>query len=1238
LSALWRHGQAPDLRAFLAEAGRLDAAELTDVLCTDQRQRWLHGQRPEAEAYIALHGSYYPDAEPAIDLVFGEFLMRRELGESPTLDEYYRRFPKLAEPLRLHVELDAMFPTHREPSLRDHGDLPRIPGYEVEAVLGQGGVAVVFRARHLRLGRPVAIKMLLAGAYAGPTELMRFQLEAEAVAGLSHPNVVQIYESGEHEGRPFFTMELVEGGSLAQKLAAPPANTGRTRANTGGAQHVRWAAGLVATLADAVSAAHRAGIIHRDLKPGNILLSADGTPKISDFGLARRLKGEGGLTWTGTAVGTPSYMSPEQASDTAGPIGPATDVYGLGAVLYELLTGRPPFRSGTALETFRQVLTQEPVPPSRSNPQVPRDLETVCLKCLQKDARQRYTSAAALAEDLQRYLQGQVVTARPVSSFERTVKWIRRNKRVAGLSAIAVLALVAGTIVSLVFGIEAHQKADELGKQAVQLQAQTAAAKKNAQRAEENEKETARVLLKGLMIPIGRNAHQLTYPLDAAELDVMRQLRAISPGLRLQFLETALRDPETARRLGRRADWVVQSIVGSDSARRADMASLVVRRIQEQDAPPEARLACARLGLAVNAAERVWAEHSADALLVALRDPQTEQADFPSLAAALSAVCERLPPTLAARHEGSALDFFSSLLRTPVGKVNHQSSGLAIAALSSRDRATAARAAETLTAHLCQPECDPSSWYRLSTALAAVCQRLPAPEAAAHVNRTIDYFVTRRKVTKEEEKAIYFHITMALYELRGQLDPARAARVADAVVAILGDSQRLDNGSKFEFFNSNYVRVLTQAADFLDAPDALRAAEGVILAVRQANSLGPSDELRAALAAVCRRLDADGSERVAEAMRSAIRDPKWTWEKHTALADAFAIIAGRLAKAQADSLEDALFDSLLQLGDPKAHPPGLRWTIVKVTGRALGTTCGRPGAKRAADAAEALFTSIRDPQTPVQSLEQLTAALVAVCAQLAPPVASSRRDRATAVLDSRWNASTARQDRAQIALALAVLWRQLESADAAGRAQKAAAYLDGALRKPNLTTEERSSLALALSTVCSFLEATERRRQANSGVEALLATLRNSRYPVVPGGLATMSVYLDQADVVRLADALFALMDESKVQYSNLARPIVVGSTQRIYFNLPHPPVEAPYVDPPRGEESGLSTPLDPVFQKVAVRLDERDLRRLLAHPLAVGSPQRILLDALPGSQKRSFRNLWHYLDDREAHGTNRNR
>jgi len=335
----------------------------------------------------------------------------------------------------VEAELLAMFPTERPgpngdtpaPEYSD-SDLPRIPGYEVEAVLGRGGMGVVYKARHLRLNRTVALKMLLAGAYAGPQERARFQREAEAVAGLRHANIVQIHDVGEHEGRPYFTMEFVEGGSLGQKLAGTPQPAGQ-------------AAGLAATLAEAMQVAHQGGIVHRDLKPANILLTADGASKISDFGLARRLEDGAALTLSGTPLGTPSYMAPEQAGSKTRPIGPAADVYALGAILYELLTGRPPFRAETAAETMLQVIYQEPASPSRLNAKVPRDLETICLKCLHKEPERRYASAAALADDLRRFLEGRSIQARPLGWGERLWRWGRRKPAAAALVAMA-LALI----------------------------------------------------------------------------------------------------------------------------------------------------------------------------------------------------------------------------------------------------------------------------------------------------------------------------------------------------------------------------------------------------------------------------------------------------------------------------------------------------------------------------------------------------------------------------------------------------------------------------------------------------------------------------------------------------------------------------------------------------------------------------------------------------------------------------
>jgi eukaryotic-like serine/threonine-protein kinase len=350
------------------------------------------------------------------------------------LPEVARRWQEIRG---VRAELDAMFPTQRaadRPSFSaDETPLPRIPGYEVETVLGRGGMGVVFRARHVRLNRVVALKMALADAYAGPQERSRFQREAEAVAQLQHPHVVQIHDVGDSEGRPYFTMEYVDGGSLAERIRNAP-------------QSACQAAELLETLANAVHAAHRHGIVHRDLKPANVLMTSDGTPKIGDFGLARHLDGEASITPAGTALGTPSYMSPEQARGPSSTIGPAADIYALGAILYETLTGRPPFHAATAAETVLQVLSQEPVPPSRLNATVPRELETICLKCLHKQPQRRYPSAAALAEDLHRFQRGQPILGRRMSRPERLLRWIRRNPSTTALacSVVALVGLSAG--------------------------------------------------------------------------------------------------------------------------------------------------------------------------------------------------------------------------------------------------------------------------------------------------------------------------------------------------------------------------------------------------------------------------------------------------------------------------------------------------------------------------------------------------------------------------------------------------------------------------------------------------------------------------------------------------------------------------------------------------------------------------------------------------------------------------
>jgi WD40 repeat protein len=311
-----------------------------------------------------------------------------------------------------------------------------VPGYEILSELGRGGMGVVYKAEQLSLKRLVALKMILAGGHAGAAECNRFRAEAEAVARLQHPNIVQIYEIGEVAGRPYLSLEFIDGGCLASQLDGTP---------WPGAK----AASLIETLADAIHYAHECGIIHRDLKPANILLQS-GVPKITDFGLAKQRDGAVGLTASGVVMGTPSYMAPEQAQGKKD-VGPAADLYALGSILYELLTGRPPFRAATAMDTIHQVIGSEPVAPCQLQPKLARDLETITLKCLEKDPPRRYATARALAEDLRRFQAGDPVLARPIGAVARFGRWCRHRPVVAGLLAISSCLAIALVVTALIY-------------------------------------------------------------------------------------------------------------------------------------------------------------------------------------------------------------------------------------------------------------------------------------------------------------------------------------------------------------------------------------------------------------------------------------------------------------------------------------------------------------------------------------------------------------------------------------------------------------------------------------------------------------------------------------------------------------------------------------------------------------------------------------------------------------------
>jgi serine/threonine protein kinase len=454
----WRRGERPHLDGYLAEAGPGERqALLVELIHTDLHYRLEAGEPARLETYLERYPELWADQVVVLELVVAEYQarQRREVGLSPA--GYLTRFPEYEGELLARLPpqgpdspggMGPSSPTgvpdpgfnptspHQPPSASwgetaqpANGQLPSVPGYQIQEELGRGGMGVVYKAKQTKVNRVVALKMILAGAHAGADALPRFQTEAEAIGRLQHPNIVQVFEVGEHNGLPFFSLEFCPQGSLDRKLAGTPLPPPE-------------AAGLVQTLARAMHAAHQANVVHRDLKPANVLLSADGTPKVTDFGLARKLD-EASQTATGAVVGTPSYMAPEQAQGKKG-VGPAADIYALGAILYECLTGRPPFKAATSLDTILQVMNDDPVSPRQLNTSVPRDLETVCLKCLEKQPERRYASAQELADDLGRFLAGEPIQGRRPSRIEQAWRWVQRNPTASTILLFLILQPLIG--------------------------------------------------------------------------------------------------------------------------------------------------------------------------------------------------------------------------------------------------------------------------------------------------------------------------------------------------------------------------------------------------------------------------------------------------------------------------------------------------------------------------------------------------------------------------------------------------------------------------------------------------------------------------------------------------------------------------------------------------------------------------------------------------------------------------
>lgn len=451
-------------------ANQLDAA-IADYL----RHIEANGEPPERESFLSgysevcegltsfvadyerMHQALRQGDELQVGRVFADSvtrtLLRRESGTEQGLADR-------DTPLIVRSDTNPVVPESDAEALpRDFGD------YRLKRLIARGGMGVVYEAHQMSLNRTVAVKMILSGQLADEVQVKRFFREAQAAGGLDHNGIVPVYEVGSHDSQHYFSMALVEGGSLAEEIANGPLDE-------------RIAAAYMRDIAQAVDYAHKAGVIHRDLKPGNVLLDKSGAIRVTDFGLATCCDEAGGVTQTGQILGTPAYMPPEQVVGTPDEITPAADIYALGAVMYSLLTGRPPFQAAHPVETLRQVIEEDPVPPRELNTSISEDLQTICLKCLEKEPAKRYRSADELGNDIDRFLRGEPIRARAASRIEKFRKWVKRNKTVAALSAAAVVSLLVGTVTSVWFAVDASNRA----------QAEKIAAEQAADLAADNEK------------------------------------------------------------------------------------------------------------------------------------------------------------------------------------------------------------------------------------------------------------------------------------------------------------------------------------------------------------------------------------------------------------------------------------------------------------------------------------------------------------------------------------------------------------------------------------------------------------------------------------------------------------------------------------------------------------------------------------------------------------------------------
>ncbi len=919
-----------------------------------------------------------------------------------------------------------------------------VPGYEVLGVLGRGGMGVVYRVRHLALKRIVALKMILAGGHAGPSELARFRLEAEAVARLQHPNIVQVFEVGQADGRPYCALELIEGGNLASKINARPLPA-------------REAAKLVEALARAVQLAHSRNVVHRDLKPANILLTADGTPKITDFGLARQLDSDSGETQAGAVVGTPAYMAPEQAAGRAHEAGPAADIYALGAILYDCLTGRPPFQGSTVLETLDQVRTQEPLPPSQFAPRDSRggnwlDLETICLKCLRKEPEKRYASAAELADDLVRYQHGEPILARPVGRLERGWRWCRRNPALASALATLGAVLVLASVVSTLFAIDARNKEAAAVEARNDLAGKHAELEQKNSELEQKQDELERTLARSWLSPLVSRS----VPLTDAEVSALEQVAAQRHNrLALRFVREAVTDRDLTPRLRARAAYALHAAVGLDRRKRAEaerlllaeLASVATESFRQED------LAFAAATLGDLSPET---EATAAAILLRAMNRTTDPAVLQYLAPGLSSLAARMEPGKGAV---TLLQVMSQTNDTLVV----QSLGQGLVAVAARLQPGDTAEAAALLSQVLSKTTDPIGLQYQAQALSALAARLEPSEAATAV-ATLTQTMTRTTDPYQLQT-----LAPTLSALAARLEPSEAAKAASTIL------QNFSNTTN-PFTLGNLAPGLSALAGRLKPRQAAAVCStgaATLLQVESKTTTAFGVQILAeGLSALAARME---PKEAAATLLQALGNTTQSVAAHV-LAPALSALAARLEPSEAAAAVAMLTQTMTRTTDP--FP-------LQVLAPSLSALADRLEPREAAEAAATILKIISKTTTPI-ALRALAQGLSALAERMGPKQAAAVCSTAAATLTQVLGKTKTIEPDGLRALAqgLSALAARLEAKEAAALCSSTAATLTQAISQ---TTSPLAlqMLAEGLSALAARLEPTESAAVFNAAAATL---------------------------------------------------------------------------------------------------------------------------------------------------------